>query len=51
MMLFLGDVRVKVNRRILLWKRSGGEREICEVEEPFSKRRLYMREEKACGRT
>jgi hypothetical protein len=37
MMLFLGDVRVKVNRKILLCKRSGGEREICKVEEPFSK--------------
>jgi hypothetical protein len=28
MILFLADVRVKVNRKILLYKRSGGERDL-----------------------
>jgi hypothetical protein len=39
MILFLSDVSVKVNRKTLLCKRSGGDREICEVEESFSKAR------------
>jgi hypothetical protein len=35
MILFLADVRVKDNRETLLCKRSGGDWEICEIEEPF----------------
>ncbi len=37
MILFLANVRVKENRKTLLCKRSGGDREICEIEEPFSR--------------
>jgi len=34
MMLFLADVGVKENRKSLLCKKSGGDVEICEMEEP-----------------
>ena len=36
-MVFLADVGVKVNRKILLCKKSGGDGEICEIEEPPSR--------------
>jgi len=37
MILFLKDVRVKENRKTLLCKRNGGEREVFEIEEPSSR--------------
>jgi hypothetical protein len=37
MMLFFADVRVKENRKTLVCKKSGGDSEICEIEEPPSK--------------
>jgi len=43
MMVFLADVGVKVNRKILLCIKSGGDGEICEIEEQFSKGGLYAR--------
>jgi hypothetical protein len=49
MILFLADVGVKENRRSLLCKTSGGDGEICEIEEPFSRAGLYVGEEKAAA--
>jgi len=46
MMLFFADVRVKENRKTLVCKKSGGDSEICEIEEPPSKAPLHG-EEKA----
>jgi hypothetical protein len=37
MILFFADVGVKENRRSLLCKKSGDDREICEIEEPSSR--------------
>jgi hypothetical protein len=42
MIVFLADVSVKENRRSLLCKTSGGDGEICEIEEPFSRASLYV---------
>ncbi len=42
MIVFLAGVRVNVNRETLLCKTSGGEGEICEIEEPFSRTGLYV---------
>jgi hypothetical protein len=37
MILFFADVGVKENRRRLLCKKSGDDREICEIEEPLTR--------------
>jgi len=42
MIVFLADVRVKVNRKTLLCKKSGGDGEICEIEEPYSRTGPYV---------
>lgn len=42
MILFFADAGVKENRRTLLCKKSGGDGEICEIEEPFSRTGLYV---------
>jgi hypothetical protein len=42
MIVFLADVGVKENRRSLLCKTSGGDGEIGEIEEPFSRAGLYV---------
>jgi hypothetical protein len=42
MMVVYADVGVKVNRRTLLCKRSGGDGEICEIEEPFTRAGLCV---------
>ena len=49
MIVFLAGLRVKVNRETLLCKTSGGDGEICEIEEPFSRTGLYVGEEKAAA--
>jgi hypothetical protein len=49
MIVFLADVGVKENRRSLLCKTSGGDGEICEIEEPFSRAGLYVGEDKAAA--
>jgi hypothetical protein len=49
MILFYADVGVKENRRSLLCKKSGDDREICEIEEPSSRAGLSVRgEEGGC---
>jgi len=42
MIVFLADVPVKVNRKTLLCKKSRGDGEISEIEEPFSRTGLYV---------
>ena len=49
MIVFLAGLRVKVNRETLLCKTSGGDGEICEIEEPFSRTGLYVGDEKAAA--
>ena len=42
MMVVYADVGVKENRRSLLCKRSGGDGEICEIAEPFTRAGLCV---------